>query len=532
MAITALPERAKAEQRFSIDDSGSDGKSSAAQKGGTAADEREMDRMGKVQELRRNFKFVGIVGFVTILQATWECTLLANYFGLLNGGTGGVIWCTIAVWALMMCMIASMAEMASMAPTAGGQYHYVSEFAPPSLQKSLSYVVGWCCCLGWICGIPACGLQLAGLVQAMVLLTFPDADVSTLWQTTLLVSAFVLLTVGFNIYFAHHLPLAEGIVLFLHVFAFFAFLLTLWIMAPHASAKQVFFTFNDGGGWGNVGLSCLVGLATPIWCFIGPDAGAHMSEELKDASLQLPRAMIWATFGNGIMGIGMLITFCFCITDLQALLDSDSEYPVINVLYSATHSYAGTVVLGCVLIVLLFFSTVTTIASASRQVWAFSRDCGLPFSTWIRYVPPTWEVPVNALLVCLGVSLILSAINFGSDTAFQAILSVSNAALIFSYIISIGCVRLKRLRGEPLLPRRWSLGRWGGPINDITLAFLFVGFVFSFFPEAPSVGDPNWAADFNWAIVIFAATCLLALLYYVCGGHRQYVAPVSLVKQD
>ena len=27
-------------------------------------------------------------------------------------------------------------------PTAGGQYHWVSEFAPESLQKGLSYLVG------------------------------------------------------------------------------------------------------------------------------------------------------------------------------------------------------------------------------------------------------------------------------------------------------------------------------------------------------------------------------------------------------
>ncbi|KAK1017037.1 hypothetical protein LTR54_003078 [Friedmanniomyces endolithicus] len=236
-----------------------------------------------------------------------------------------------------------------------------------------------------------------------------------------------------------------------------------------------------------------------------------MSEELKDASLQLPKAMMWAILGNGIMGIVMLITFCFCITDLDALLSSGSQYPIIQVLFNATSSYAGTIILGSVLIVLLFFSTVTTVASASRQTWAFSRDC---------------------LLVCLGVSLLLSAINFGSTTALNAVLNVSNAALIFSYIISIGCVRLKRLRGEPLLPRRWSLGKWGAPLNDIALAFLFVGFVFSFFPQAPAVGDPAWAAHFNWAIVIFSATCTLALVYYVCGGSRRYVAPVALVKQE
>lgn len=100
-----------------------------------------------------------------------------------------------------------------------------------------------------------------------------------------------------------------------------------------------------------------------------------MSEELKDASLQLPRAMMYATFGNGILGIAMMITFCFCITDLNIVVgDRASAYPVINVVNNATSSRAATCVLGALLVVLLYFSTVTTVASASRQVWAFSRD--------------------------------------------------------------------------------------------------------------------------------------------------------------
>jgi amino acid transporter len=136
-------------------------------------------------------------------------------------------------------------------------------------------------------------------------------------------------------------------------------------------------------------------------------------------------------------------------------------------------------------------------------------------------------------LVCLGVSIVISAINFGSDTAFNAVLSVSNAALIFSYIVSIGCIRLKRVRGEALLPRRWSLGKWGGPLNDVSLAFLIIAFVFSFFPTTPLLDSVIWAADFNWSIVIFAVTCLLALTYYLAGGGREkYIAPVSLVKQE
>ena len=70
----------------------------------------------------------------------------------------------------------------------------------------------------------------------------------------------------------------------------------------------------------------------------------------------------------------MLKLFSFCITDLNDVLNSDGTYPVIQVLATATGSQAGTLVLGSILIILVFFSTVTTIASASRQAWAFSRD--------------------------------------------------------------------------------------------------------------------------------------------------------------
>lgn len=59
-----------------------------------------------------------------------------------------------------------------------------------------------------------------------------------------MVFLFVILTVGFNILFARHLPLAEGIILSLHVFGFFAFLITLWVMADHAPASKVFTEFQ------------------------------------------------------------------------------------------------------------------------------------------------------------------------------------------------------------------------------------------------------------------------------------------------
>ena len=126
------------------------------------------------------------------------------------------------------------------------------------------------------------------------------------------------------------------------------------------------------------------------------------------------------------------------------------------------------------------------------------------------------------------ISLLVTALNFGSDVALGAIISLSNAGLLFSYILSIGSVRLKRWRGEELLPRPWSLGRWGALVNDIALVFLLISFVMTFFPETPMPG----AEGMNWAIVIFAFVIVVASLNYVLGARKKYVAPVMLVKHE
>ena len=84
------------------------------QKGGTRHDVYDMSRMGKRQELLRNFRFISIVGFVMVLQSTWESVLLAAQYGLVNGGTAGLIWMTVGVIVGALCMIASLAEIASM----------------------------------------------------------------------------------------------------------------------------------------------------------------------------------------------------------------------------------------------------------------------------------------------------------------------------------------------------------------------------------------------------------------------------------
>lgn len=227
-------------------------------------------------------------------------------FGLSNGGTAGMIYLYLATVVGFSLVIFSMAEMASMAPTAGGQYHWISEFAPPGAQKFLSYFVGWLCVLGWQAGT-ASSCFLAGTeIQGLIVLNY-DTYVYKHWHGTLLAMAVILLCAVFNTILAKRLPLVEGIVLVLHICGFFAILIPLWVLAPRSSSREVWTVFEDSNGWGSNGLACLVGIITPVVSLLGADAATHMSEELKNASKSLPRAMVSTAIVNGSLGFVMLV---------------------------------------------------------------------------------------------------------------------------------------------------------------------------------------------------------------------------------
>lgn len=57
-------------------------------------------------------------------RCTWEWGLASGVFSLTNGGTAGAIWMFLITCFGMSFVMLSMAEMASIAPTSGGQYHW------------------------------------------------------------------------------------------------------------------------------------------------------------------------------------------------------------------------------------------------------------------------------------------------------------------------------------------------------------------------------------------------------------------------
>lgn len=98
--------------------------------------------MGRQQVLRRNYKTYSMLGFAGMVVVAWEALLVIAPYPLLDGGSPCIFWGLIVAPIGLTLVYLSLAELASMSPTAGGQYHWVSEHAPPRYQKLLSYSVG------------------------------------------------------------------------------------------------------------------------------------------------------------------------------------------------------------------------------------------------------------------------------------------------------------------------------------------------------------------------------------------------------
>lgn len=95
--------------------------------------------------------------------------------------------------------------------------------------------------------------------------------------------------------------------------------------------------------------------------------------------------MWWSYVLNSVMAILLVITMLFCIGPLESILDADLPY--LN-LFSNTGSSSAALFLAVVLILLIAAGNITALATTSREVWAFSRDKGFPFSAWISHVSP------------------------------------------------------------------------------------------------------------------------------------------------
>ncbi|KAE8153503.1 amino acid permease [Aspergillus avenaceus] len=464
-------------------------------------------------QIKRLFSFPQIFFFSLTFMSSWEVQVLTLSSVLANGGPEAHVWGIVIVVFGALAQCASLAEMASMQPIAGAQYHWTHHLAPPRYRKFITWMQGWITWFAWVSLLAGVANTTATTIQGLATANYPEYEPER-WHLTLIMFAMLIVESLMNMYAFWLIPWIELLAGVFHVVMFIIFLVTFVALAPRHTARQVFLTTQSASGWNNDYVSWNIGLLTPVWGFVGFDGAVHMSEEVRRARQAVPRAMFWTIATNGILAYAMVICIQFTMGSIDDALAAN--FPFIEICQQATGSVKAATAMVCGLLVVSLSVNLASIASVSRLTWAWARDGALP--RWFAYIDRKHNVPIRAVWLPVFIVMILACLNIPSTAAFGAFTALSSISLFVSYIIAISCMVYNRLHGYHVPLGDWNMGRWGLAVNLFALVYTAYVTVFLSFPACRPVTGENM----NYAVPIFAATTIFAFAYWFLGARSRW----------
>jgi len=165
-------------------------------------------------------------------------------------------------------LAASLAEMASICPISGAQYHWTYMFAPTKAAAFITWMQGWITVFAWQATVTSVTFLTATQIQGLIILNYPEYEPQR-WHGTLIMWAYLGVQFVTNVWGIRLLPVVEMIGGVCHIVFFILILVVLVVLAPKSSADFVFTQFINEGGWESNGVSWCIGLLTVVYCFVG-----------------------------------------------------------------------------------------------------------------------------------------------------------------------------------------------------------------------------------------------------------------------
>jgi amino acid transporter len=479
-------------------------------------DVRRLHAMGYAQELAR--RLGGFSNFALSLSII--CILAGGvtsfHLGLcsVGGASIGLGWPLVSLFALAVA--ATMGQLASTFPTAGGLYHWSAILG----GRGWGWTTAWFNLAGLITVLAAINvgtyrfamaafapgplppeLDLAAQALGVVLITGSQAAINHLG-----IGATARLT-DFSGYWI--LLIASALTVGLLAFA--------PGLAP--SRLVTFDNFSGPAGrdvWpATEGLVMLfaLGALLPAYTITGFDASAHASEETIGASASVPRGIVRSVLVSGVAGWVFLSAVVLAAPSLRDAA-GQGEGAFLWIMTSVLPP--SLVIALCVGIVLAqYLCGLATVTSASRMAFAFARDGGLPFSTAVRRVCPRRRSPAVAIWVVAAVSVLFTL----HTPVYSTITAVCTIFLYVSYVLpaTLGAWAYGRT-WTAMGP--WNLGGWYRPLALLSVLACAAMIVIGMQP-------PNERSA--WVVGAFAMVLAAA---WFGGVRRRFPGPPTSAFDD
>ena len=247
-----------------------------------------------------------------------------------------------------------------------------------------------------------------------------------------------------------------------------------------------------------------------------------MTEEMKNASKEAPKAIVMSVYIGAITGFIFLVSVCFCIGDISSTASSTTGVPLIQIFYDSTGSVVGTCFLSSLIVVVALVCANALLAEGSRSLFAFARDHGLPFSSLFAKVDSKRQVPVYAILLTCAVQIALNSIYFGTLTGFNTVISIATEGFYLSYAMPLLARILSWFTGNAkVLSGPYTLGRYGIIMNAVGLIFLVFTSVTFNFPTLAPVDSENM----NYTSAAIGIIGLISAVTWLLSGRKSFTGP-------
>jgi amino acid transporter len=508
-------------------------------------DLQDLHKLGYAQQLFREMGgFSNFAISFSIISILTGAILLFSY-GLQFAGpiinTFG--WPLVSMFTLAVA--ASMAELASAYPTAGGVYFWAYRLG----GHRWAWVTAWFNMVGQItitAGIDfAAALYIIGALNRIFAADLPTSTSAIIVAMVIIMIPQVLINIfgirltarlsDFSVYWhiGGVLIIASLLLIFGRHTQPVSFLFQGTVSTNLGALTGSFaagpFTFpsimmNIPGmatlyASGGLALAFVLGLLQAQWTYTGYDASAHVAEETVLARLNSAWGVFLSVAVSFVVGYFMLLVLTLHIPDIAATIDAANGPAVLYIVYENLDTVPAHVV-AIIIGVAMWLCGLSSITSMSRMWFAFARDGGMPGYTLISQIHPKWRTPVWAILITCLLAVLLTVY----AALYSVVVAISTTALYLAYALPIYLnVRNKMHRqGEYTTPQTapWSLGRWGIFLNWV--AVLWVAFITVLFSV-----PPNELA--GWSIILLG---VFMVLYWQLDAKKRFTGPTPFDEQE
>ena len=395
-------------------------------------------------------------------------------YGIVTQVSGGRLSVAYLVTLAAMVFTArSYARMAAAYPVAGSAYTYTQK----SFGAPLGFLAGWSLLLDYL---------FLPMLNYLVIGIYLNAAIPAIPPWVIVIVTIAIVTV-LNIVGIVSVDRANFVIIAVQAIFIVVFIVLACITLSGSGAVD-FMAPLRGDGTAEGFSPIIAGAAILCLSFLGFDAVSTLSEEAKDPTRSVPRAIMIATVASGIIFI-VLSYISQLVFPSNEFADVDSGS--LDVMTTAGGQFLNTFFTAAYVAGALG-SAITSQASVARILYAMGRDGILPRPVF-GHVSARFSTPDYAILVVSAISLLAivleladlaSIVSFGALVAFSAV----NLTVIKHYFVDAG------ERGG------------GGVFNNIVLpviGFLLTMYLWSQLNAlALKVGLIWLAVGFTWLLIV------------------------------